>query len=189
MIFALVAGAAVGALAFRVRGGWLGDLWGVPGQSSRLLYAALMAAVMLGAGWPWPVDGWRLALLFVAFVAAWFIGAVALGTLGSIDSGRNPDKGDGRHPRLRDFAMNSLRGAAYALPAAIVLAVFRAVYGHPDAAWWAAALPLAGLLQGPAYEASWRLRRMEQRPTELAEWLTGAALGLGAALAALAPGA
>ena len=45
MIFALVAGAAVGALAFRVRGGWLGDLWGVPGQSSRLLYAALMAAV------------------------------------------------------------------------------------------------------------------------------------------------
>lgn len=183
MIFALIAGAVAGAAAFRVRGGWITDRRpGFSGQLQRLIYAAIMTAVMLAAGWPWPVDGWRLVLLAVTLVAAWFAGAVALGTLGAIDSGRNEGT------RVRDFAMNSLRGLVYALPAAIVLAVFRAAYGDPDGAWWAAALPLAGLLQGPLYDLAHSLRPMPRHPaTVYAEFAVGAALGAGAALAALAP--
>lgn len=181
MLFALIAGAAVGALGFRVRGGWWGDLWGLSGQTSRGVYAALMAAVMLAAGWPWPVGGWRLALLFLALAAAWFAGAVACGTFGAIDAGRN------EHGRARDFAMNSLRGLVYALPAAAALAAFRAVHGDAGGAWWAAALPLAGLLQGPAYELAHTLRPMPHHPaTVYAEFAVGGCLGAGAALAAMA---
>lgn len=178
---AVMLSACLGAISFRVRGGWLGDLWGVPGQSSRLLYATILAGVVLAAGWPWPVDGWRLALLALALVAAWFAGAVALGTLGAIDSGRN------EHSRPRDFAMNSLRGVVYALPAAIVLAAFRSVHGDAGGAWWAAALPLAGLLQGPAYELAHTLRPMPHHPaTVYAEFAVGGCLGASAALAAMA---
>ena len=44
---AMLLGAVVGALANRIRGGLLTDRWRVGGQFQRLIYAALMTAVML----------------------------------------------------------------------------------------------------------------------------------------------
>jgi hypothetical protein len=178
--FTLVLAAGAGAIAFRIRGGLLSDRWKISGQLQRGVYAAIMAAVMLAAGWPWPVAGWRLALLGCAFLAAWFLGAVAFGTFGAIDAGRVEGNA------VRDGFLNALRGVLYALPAAAALAGFRASLGDTHGAWMAAVMLAAGACQGLAYEAAWRIRpRHERRPTELAEFLTGACLGAGAAAACL----
>lgn len=180
-VAALVLAAAVGAVAFRIRGGWWGDLWGVSGQASRAIYAVLMAGIVMCSGNPWPVDGWRLALLAVAFAAAWFLGAVVLGTLGAIDAGRREGT------PLVDGLRNAARGIVYALPAAAVLAAFRAVHGDEHGAWAAGLMLFAGAMQGIMYEAAWRWRPLPRwKPTEWAEGFTGACLGLGAAAAALA---
>jgi hypothetical protein len=45
----LLLGACVGSAANRIRGGFLTDRFRVGGQFQRLIYAALMAALMLGA--------------------------------------------------------------------------------------------------------------------------------------------
>lgn len=177
-VAALVLAAAVGALAFRIRGGMLGDRWGVRGQASRAIYAALMAGIVMCSGNPWPVDDWRLALFGLALVAAYFAGAALWGTFHSIDAGRVD--GDAR----TEFWLNAARGALYALPPAIVLAALRLAHDGAPNAWAAGLMPLFGLLQSISYEVSWRLRPVERKPTELAEVLTGAALGLGGASAA-----
>ncbi len=170
--------AGIGAVAFRVRGGLITDRRpGFSGQAQRGIYAALMAVATLAAGWPWPGEA-RGLLMFPALVLAWFTGAVAFGTFGAIDAGRNEGTA------LRDGLLNAVRGALYALPPALVLLAARAWWGAP---WWPALLlPAAGLLQGACYELAHRLRPMKDghRTTTYAEWATGACLGTGAALAA-----
>ena len=180
-VLSLLLAAAVGAVANRIRGGALGDRWGVRGQTSRSIYAALMTGIVLCAGNPWPVDGWRLALLGLTFVAAWFLGAVAFPTFSAIDAGRVEGE------RLTDGLLGSLRGALYTLPPAAVLAVFAYVFEGVDAACAAVLLPACGSLQGVLYEAAWAIWPMAKghKPTEIAEMLTGAAMGLGAAGAAM----
>lgn len=168
--------AVLGAVGFRVRGGWFGDLFGWPGQASRLFYGACMAACSGAA-----LQAWGLLApgYWVGLVALWFAGAVAFGTFGAIDAGRNEGS------RLGDFFRNAGRGALYATPPALGLfglALFSGGLPDPEAF---ALMPIFGLLQGPAYEFAWRRWPLADDPTEKAEFMTGAALGLGAGLAAL----
>lgn len=177
----LVFGALLGAVAFRVRGGWLGDLWDFPGQLSRLIYGAIMAVVIVVAGWPWPFGLLHVIGFWGMMMLAWFVGAVAMGTLGAIDAGRVEGSG------TRDFFLNAVRGMVYGLPPALLLALVAWHFDMGgDRILAAGFIPLCGTLQSVAYEAAWRVRRMEQRPTELAEYLTGAALGVGSVLAVIA---
>lgn len=179
MLILLLLCSVLGAVAFRVRGGWLGDRWGLPGQASRLIYGAIMALDAVIAGWPWPFGKAALVGFFVCLTLAWFLGAAALGTLGAIDSGRN------EHTRVRDFFMNALRGAVYALPPALLIAAVDYTLGDGVRVWTALALPVAGLLQGLCYEVAHSLWPMARgrRPTEAAEFMTGGCLGIGTALA------
>lgn len=167
--------AAVGALAFRIRGGLITDRApGFSGQLQRLIYAGLMALVTFVSGAPW-VGDWPTEIAFAAaLVAAWFAGAVAFGTFGAIDAGRNEGSA------ARDFALNAARGALYALLPALVVGAYRYLFDSP--LWPAALLPALGLAQGAAYEAAWRFAR--RRQTVYAEFATGAFLGAGAFLAA-----
>ncbi len=167
MIAVLLLSAALGALAFRVRGGLVTDrVPGFSGQAQRLIYAGLMAAVVALS---WDGEPWYATVLLAP---AWFAGAAAFGTFGAIDGGRNEGT------RLGDFARNAARGALHALPAAAVLLLF-------GRGWASLLLPAAGLLQGACYELAHRLRPMPAHPaTAYAEWATGACLGTGAALAA-----
>lgn len=174
LLLALAAGAALGGLGFRIRGGLLGDRWGWPGQASRAAYAVLMAAATLIAGGAPP--GWAGAGFAAALAGAWFLGGVATGTMGAIDAGRNEGT------PLGDGLRNAVRGVIYALPAAVVLAAGAARWGEDNWLWPALVLCGSGLLQGICYELAWR--RRTQRPTEWAEVATGVCLGLGAAVAA-----
>jgi hypothetical protein len=123
-------------------------------------------------------EGWELAGLAAALVAAWFAGAVVMGTLGAIDSGRRDGTVAG------DFWRNSLRGLVYVAPAACVLVALRFIQGAPHEAWTAGLLLIAGACQGLCYEVAHRVRPMPQyAATEWAECFTGSAMGLGAVLA------
>jgi hypothetical protein len=180
LVLLLVFGAVLGAIGFRIRGGMLGDRWELPGQISRLIYGIIMAAVIVVAGWPWPFGLVALVGFWFLMVLAWFAGAVVCGTFRSIDAGRNEGS------VLGDFGRNAARGIIYALPPAALLAITAAGFDQQERIGTAALLPALGAFQSMAYEGAWRLRTMEQKPTELGEYATGALLGVGAVLAVAA---
>ena len=182
---ALLLGACVGAVFFRVRGGWFGDLWGWPGQASRLAYALAMSAIVVFAGMPWPINSWRLPTLACALPIAWFVGAAAFTSFGAIDGGRNTGPGEGS--KFGDFLRNTIRGALYAAPPAALVAVVCGSFGADDRAWASLLMVAGGAMLGIAYELAHRLRPMaEGHPaTVYAEFAGGAFLGLGAAASGL----
>lgn len=180
-VLLLVFGAVLGAFGFRVRGGLLGDRWKLPGQVSRLLYGAIMAVVIIVAGWPWPFGLLHVVGFWVLLTLAWFAGAVICGTFQAIDAGRNEGT------RWGDFGRNVARGAIYAIPPAALLVAVALAFGERDRVWSALLLPVFGTLQGICYEAAHRFWPMPRhKPTEIAEFAVGAALGVGSVLAVLA---
>lgn len=138
--------AALGGLAFRVRGGMLEDLH-VRGQLSRLAWGASCAlAVWAGV---WSLGAWWLAL--VVGLLAWV--STMAGLHHSIDMGRNMDAEDHGEARVwvrfvRDFGAGHwhglVLGAAGAVPLGYIAFGCLAApvcppWGFPR--WW---LPLAG---------------------------------------------
>ena len=178
-IFVFLAAAALGALAFRIRGGLITDrVPGFSGQAQRAIYAVAMMSIMYFSGKFWPgggfFDSYLLSTGFVvSLIAAWFLGVIYMGTFKAIDAGRNEGT------KLKDFFLNSLRGMLYAAPAALVLFVWVLFSGH-DGALLAPLMLAFGAMQGPAYEFGWRIKA--KQPTVVAEFITGAFLGLGASV-------
>jgi hypothetical protein len=170
----MIAGAlyvALGALAWRVRGGGL-----VPLGSTHAARAVAGVALAAPLAW-WCADAWLLLLA----PAVW-LGLVLVGW------GDWMDMRPGRANELvaplvswlrpgitQDVAGMSLTGLVLVAPPAIVLVAL----GH---AGWLLVGPALAL--GPIYYAGWRISPVHG--TETAEWLAGAAIaaGLAAAIAA-----
>lgn len=190
-----LAGLALGAFLYRLRGGdfaWLSAPTGV----KRGLFALLLAVGPLWAlGWPfgWPsAAGWLLALLGGFLM-------VGLGHGAYLDQARTdarwPERRNpgNRHvppfdeepafawlrrlwksgaPRpLYELVAMSVTGLAITLPAALA-------YGLAGRPWAGLALFAAGALKGPCYWAGHRLSPDDGgRAVRLAEWFTGGCLG------------
>lgn len=143
----------LGALLFRIRGGWLS----LPSTTlGRLAWSCGMALGVAGA----TLDAWALALapaLFVGCVLPWW---------GSLDLGRNEGEA------WRDALVMTARGVLWVLPAAGLVAWWRG--------WPAVGLVVAGLACAPAYALAWRIPSNAPgfaRGPELGEVIFGAAIG------------
>ena len=142
------------AILFRVRGGmWFGDS---PHWFTRGMWSVGMGVIVFLSSLNMKAGVYVMPAFFVGTVLPWW---------GTIDLGRIEGRKD------RDYALNSLRGLCFTLPAGAVL-------------WWLG-LPwyagLVGLLCPICYEAGWRInsqiKDLRQGP-ELGELIFGALVGL-----------
>lgn len=151
----------LGALLFRIRGGWLA----LPSTTAgRLAWSLGMGLAVLAAR-PDPWLALLVPALFAGCVLPWF---------GTIDLGRNEGTA------LRDGLVMTGRGLAWIAPAAAVLAWREG--------WQAAGVVVAGLACWPAYALAWRVPSRVPgfaRGAELGEVFFGALIGAGLALAVL----
>lgn len=156
-ILAVLAGAILGAVAWRVRGGWLGGAvgWGV-GSARLVAWALPMGALAALVSWGSP---WWLG----PAVGALAFATSTLPTFGALDAGRNEGS------ILGDAARNLGRGLLTVAPLAALL------WWCGYATWWV--MLLAGAWMAPAYEIAWRWLLPADRPETAAECLFGAAFG------------
>lgn len=159
-MLAILFGAIVGGIGFRIRGGWLGDRigWGI-GTARIVAWGVPMGIVAAVASL---VQPWWLG--FLVGVTAWL--GVLPSTMDAIDAGRHEGTIWG------DFLANVKRGILAGGPTAIALAAL-GFHG-----WW---LPAAfGALMSVAYELPWRFERYlptDAGPTAYAEVFCGILLG------------
>lgn len=158
---ALAALPLLGAVLFRIRGGWLG----LPSTTlGRLAWSCGMTAGVVALSLDW----WLLGLapaLFVGCVLPWW---------DSIDLGRNEGNA------WRDGLVMTARGLAWVAPAAALLAWREG--------WPALGLVAAGLACWPAYALAWRVPSAVPgfaRGPELGEVAFGFLIGAAFALAVL----
>lgn len=198
MIAVILACAAVGAFLYRWRGGpaWLpAPRWLKLGACAAGL--SLPAALHVGQWW---APTWEGGVLLVAFAAAF--GALSLGHGAYMDLAHTrPEKPHDRvgayqeEPWLAwlarltggticgsrywyEFLALGVTGFVATLPAGAALVILGDWSG-----WW---LAMAGFGKAPAYAIGWTLAK-GSRATELGEWLTGAAMGLGVGVALYSP--
>lgn len=162
----IAAGAVVGGIGFRLRGGWLGDKIGWGSTTARIVSWAIplgvvASAVTLGAPvWMGPAIA----------VAAWL--AAIVPTFQAIDAGRVEGS------RIRDFAANALRGLLMGLPMAAIIGLT----GNP----WSAGLLAVSMVIPLSYEGAWRFVPDKDQPTTYAEVISGACIGASVVAALLA---
>lgn len=147
MIAALTAIAivAAGAWGRRIQGGFFTF-------PSSLIGRAIYAVIVGLSAWAWTGNHW----LALATVPAWY----AACCISLLDSTGEAD------PIWRGM----VRGALWALPAALVAIAF----GHFYAVLW----PALGAFMGPAYKLAWVFKSRIQ-PTVVGEYATGALLAAG----------
>jgi hypothetical protein len=152
----------LGAILFRIRGGWLN----LPSTTvGRMVWSVGMTVLPVAATMNW----WLLLLapaLFLGCILPWWK---------SIDMGRN----EGR--LIIDAALQTARGILWVLPAVALL------YWQYE--WAALAALIPGLLCAAAYEAGWRIPSEVphfSRGAELGEVIFGAMIGAGLASAIIA---
>lgn len=172
-VAAIVGSAVVGAIVFRVRGGFGPDFWG-----HRQITMGAWSALLTGPLWvlaPWYYAAGALALTF---------GATSLPHGSGIDFGRHPDDDPDelwRHWWASpdnpegDALFMSIRGALMTLPIGIALALV----GH----WPWAVVGVSGALMGACYwaghlyaKATQGNHRLLPVGAEMGEWLTSALL-------------
>jgi hypothetical protein len=159
-------------IGFRIRGG----LWNtvivqyIPwGSTTARLVAWATPTAVLGTLW----YGLTWYYMPILILAVWL--GCLLPWFGSLDMGRN------QHSWGRDFAVISLRGVAWTLPASVVFLFVGALLP-------ACGLLLCGAAMGIWYEAGWRTPSMIpqfQQGSELGELYFGLMFGLTLALLAL----
>ncbi len=184
---------ALGAFLYRWRGGpsWL--------KAPRWLKLALCAA-LLAAGAFWQatatLEPWRVGTALAGFLAAF--GALSLGHGAYMDLAHtSPEKPHDRvgayqeEPWLAwlarltggtiagsrywyEFLALGVTGFVATLPPGLALVL--------AGDWLGLLLAAAGFLKAPAYAVGWTLAK-GSRATEMGEWLTGAAFGLGVGVA------
>lgn len=122
------------AAAFRLRGDAIWNEWtGTGTTGGRFLWAGVVSLCLFAAGAGW----WSLAALPVVFACA------VPGWPASIDLGRNEGTWQ------KDFALMTVRGALFTVPAGALLVWQVGPQFIPFA--------LSGVFAGAAYELGWRL--------------------------------
>lgn len=170
-ILTVIASAIGGALAFRLRGDSLFDQWtGTGTTGGRAFFALVMAVIAILASWSAGSLDWRLFLLAPAF----FLGCIVGWPTGT-------ESGQAAWWRVM------ARGVLWVTPAVLVLAALAYLDGGP-VPWASAWLFLAGVLcpgalaLGRFLPSTWSFIEPGH---EAGEFLFGACLGAGLALAVL----
>lgn len=156
------AGALLGAILFRIRGGLLGDYGAELGTIvSRLAWAIGLASGGALVAWDW---------LILLIAPGLFVGCV-IGWPSSIDMGRNEGTW------LRDALGMLWRGPLWTVPAGATLVLV----GYPHGYWFAA----SGLLCPVCYELGWRVPYSAKWAVDGSAWgeiIFGATIGAALAI-------